>query len=133
MYKSLLSLALSGLLFSQAAAAPPQAPPLSEKDARRAEKVKAKVAALGTGETARVRVSLRGRRQARVCGYIREAGADSFSVVAASTRKITEIPYARVKGVNPNRAVPIVKAVALGVAFITGLAVLTGIMLKERY
>jgi hypothetical protein len=61
MYKSLLSLALSGLLLSQAAAAPLYAPPQGEKEARRAEKVKAKIAALGTGEEARVRVSLRGR------------------------------------------------------------------------
>lgn len=132
MYKSLLSLVLSGLLFGQAAAAP-QSPSQPEKEARRADKVRAKVVTLGTGEAARVRVSLRGRRGARVFGYIREAGAESFTVVDPKTGTVTVIPYTQVKGVNPNRAVPIVKAAALGVAFIVGLAVLTGVMLKERY
>ena len=133
MYKSLLSLALSGLLLNQVAAAPLYAPLQSEKEARRAEKVKAKVAALGTGETARVRVSLRGRRRDLVSGYIREAGAESFTVVEPKTGVVTVIPYSQVKGVNPNRAVPIVKAAALGVALIVVLAVLTGVMLRERY
>ena len=40
MYKSLLSLALSGLLFGQGAAAAPFAPPQSVKEARRAEKAR---------------------------------------------------------------------------------------------
>jgi hypothetical protein len=68
-----------------------------------------------------------------VFGYIREAGVESFTVVDPKTGTVTVIPYTQVKGVNPNRAVPIVKAAALGVAFIVGLAVLTGVMLKERY
>ena len=132
MYKSLLSLVLSGLLFGQAAAAP-QSPSQLAKEARRVDKVRAKVVTLGTGEAARVRVSLRGRRGARVFGYIREAGAESFTVVDPKTGTVTVIPYTHVQGVNPNRAVPIAKAAALGVAFIVGLAVLTGVMLRERY
>ncbi len=131
MYKSLLSVALSCLLLGQAAAAPRQAPPLGEKEARRADKVRAKVVALGTGEAARVRVRLRGRRRDLVIGYVTEAGAESFTVAEPKTGVTTVIPYSQVKAVNPNRATPVVKAVALGVAFIVGLAVLTAVMLRE--
>ena len=118
MYKSLLSLVLSGLLFSQAAAAPQNAPPLSEKEARRADKVRAKVASLVTGEAARVRVSLRGRRDSRVVGYIREVQPESFTVVDPKTSTVTVIPYAQVKAINPNRAVPVLVAIGVGVGII---------------
>ena len=125
MYKSLLALALAGLLLNQVAAAAQ-----GEKEARRAEKVKAKVAALGTGEAARVRVSLRGRRRDLVTGYIREAGDESFTVVEPKTGVVTVIPYSQVKGVNPNRAVPVVKAVGLGLGIIVGVVVLALVGLR---
>src|SRR4051812_29768128 len=103
MYKSLLSLALSGLLLNLVAVAPTHAATQSEKEARRAEKVKVKVASLGTGEAAHVRVSLRGRGRSRVVGYVREAGAESFTVVDPKTGVVTVIPYVQVRKVNPNR------------------------------
>ena len=107
MYKSLLSLALSGLLFGQAAAAAPSAPPQGEKEARQAEKVRAKIAALGTGESARVRVALRNRR-GDVRGYVREAGGESFTLVDPKTGVVTVIPYAQVRAINPSRVASIV-------------------------
>ena len=107
MYKSLLSLALSGLLFGQAAAAAPFAPPQSEKEARRAEKVRVKIAALGTGESARVRVARRNRR-GDVRGSVREAGAESFTLVDPKTGVVTVIPYAQVRAINPSRVASIV-------------------------
>ena len=128
MSKPLLSLALSLLLLGQAAAAPPHAPVQSEKASRRAEKVKAKIATFGTGESARVRVKLRNRN--RVTGYIREAGDENFTVVEPKSGLVTVIPYAQVKDVNPNRAVPIVKAVALGVGVIVGFSILVAVMLR---
>ena len=130
MYKLPLALALSGLLLNQVAAAPLYAPPQSEKEARRAEKVRAKVAALGTGEAARVRVNLRGRRRDLVSGYIREAGAESFTVVEPKTGVVTVIPYTQVKGINPNRAVPVVKAVGLGVGIIVGVVIFALVSLR---
>ena len=115
MYKSLLSLALSGLLLSQAAAAHVYAAPQSEKQTRRAEKFKAKIAALGTGESARVRIAVRNRR-GQVKGYVREAGAESFTLVDPKTGVVTVIPYAQVKAVNPSRvASVVVPLVAVGV------------------
>ena len=111
MYKSLLSLALSGLLFGQGAAAAPFAPPQSEKEARRAEKVRAKIVALGTGESARVRIAVRNRR-GEVKGYVREAGGESFTLVDPKTGVVTVIPYAQVKAVNPSRVASIVAPLA---------------------
>jgi hypothetical protein len=118
MYKSLVSLALSGLLFQQVAAAPQNAPPLSEKESRRAEKVKVKIAALGTGEKARVRISLRSRDRRGVSGYIKEAGAESFTVVEPKTGVVTVIPYSQVKAINPNRALPVLVTLGVGVGII---------------
>ena len=111
MYKTLLALALSGLLFGQAAAAAPFAPPQSEKETRRAEKVKTRIAALGTGESARVRIALRNRR-GEVKGYVREAGAESFTLVDPKTGVVTVIPYAQVKAINPSHALSIVAPLA---------------------
>src|SRR5690349_21281485 len=99
MYKPLLALALSGLLFGHATAAPLPALVQSEKDARRAEKVRAKIAKLGTGESARVRVAVRNRRE-DVKGYVREAGAESFTLVDPKTGVVTVIPYAQVRAIN---------------------------------
>ena len=111
MYKPLLSLALSGLLLSQAAATPLSAPLQGEKEARRAEKVKARIAALGTGESARVRIALRNRR-GEVKGYVREAGAESFTLADAKTGVVTIIPYAQVRAINPSRVATIVAPLA---------------------
>ncbi len=122
MYKSLLALALSALLLNQAAAGPLYAPNRSEKDARRAEKVKAKIAALGTGESARVRIALRNRR-GEVAGYVREAGPVDFTLVDRKTGVVTVIPYAQVRAINPSHALSWAGlAVSLGV-IVTVLAV----------
>jgi len=111
MYKLLLSLALSGLLLNQVAAGPLSDPPQSEKEVRRAEKAKAKVAALGTGEPARVRIAVRNRRE-DVKGYVREAGAESFTLVDPKTGVVTVIPYAQVRAVNPSHVASIVAPLA---------------------
>ena len=127
MYKSLLSLALSGLLFGQGAAAAPFASPQSEKEARRAEKVRAKIAALGTGESARVRIAVRNRR-GEVKGYVREAGGESFTLVDPKTGVVTVIPYAQVKAVNPSRVASIVAPLAaVGVLVVVIAVALTSL------
>ena len=113
MYKSLLALALSALLLGQDA--PAYAAPQSEKEARRAAKVKARIEKLGTGESARVRIAVRDRR-GEVKGYIREAGAESFTLVDRKTGVVTIIPYAQVRAINPSRAASIaVPLIAVGV------------------
>ena len=111
MYKQFLSLALSVLLLSQGAAAPVYAQTQGGKEARRAEKVKARIAALGTGESARVRIALRNRR-GEVKGYVREAGAEGFTLVEPKTGVVTVIPYAQVRAINPSHVASIVAPLA---------------------
>lgn len=121
MYKPLLALALSGLMLSQAAA-PAYAAPQNDREARRAEKVKAKIDRLGTGESARVRIALRNRR-GEVKGYVREAGAESFTLVDPKTGVVTIIPYAQVRAVNPSHALSIVAPLAAVGTLVIVLAV----------
>jgi hypothetical protein len=130
MYKPFLSLALSVLLLGQGAAVPLYAQTQGEKESRRAEKMKVKIAKYGTGESARVRVTLRDRR--RATGYIREAGAETFTLFDPKTGVVTVIPYSQVKSVNPNRVVPVVVAAAIAVGTIAALGALVLFSLKER-
>jgi hypothetical protein len=118
MYKSLLSLAMSALLLGQAAAGPLYVPPQSEKEARRAEKVKARIEALGTGEKARVRVSVRGQGRRLVRGYVSQAGAENFTVVDPKTGVVTVIPYSQVKAVNPSGVAPLILTLGVSVGVI---------------
>ena len=122
MYKSLLSLALCALLLGQASAAPPPAPAQSEKEARQAERVRAKITRLGTGESARVRIALRNRR-GEVKGYVREAGAEEFTLVDPKTGVVTIIPYGQVRAVNPSHALSIVAPIVAVGTLVTVLAV----------
>jgi hypothetical protein len=70
--------ALAALLL-QAAALPAFARPDAEKESKRVEKVRAKLAKLGVGTDARVRLELRDK--ARLEGYIGEAGPEGLVVV----------------------------------------------------
>lgn len=65
---------------------------------RRAEKVKAGVRKLGAGESARVNLKL--RDGARLKGYVREAGEDSFVVVDRKTGAATTVSYEQVSQVK---------------------------------
>ena len=125
MYRNLLALTLCGLLI-QLAAGPVKAQARGEGDAKRVEQVRAKIGRLGTGESARVRVTLRDRK--KVSGYVREAGTEDFVVVQPKTGVVTTIPYSQVKQVNP-RQLPRAARVALGVGIGIGISVLFGHLL----
>ena len=77
MLKRIFSVALAALLL-QAAAVPALAGTTPEKEARRAEKVRAQIAKLGTGRDALVRIELRDKTKLE--GYVSEAGAETFVV-----------------------------------------------------
>ena len=98
MHKKLLPLALAGLLLNVTAAGPAHAQSRTEKEARRVERVRAKIMKLGTGESARVRIRLRDKK--KVKGYVREAGEETFDVCDARTGGMTTIPYSQVKTIN---------------------------------
>jgi hypothetical protein len=98
-------------------AAPVSARTKAEKDARFAGEVRANVIRLGTGEAARVKVTLRDKTKLE--GYVAGAGADSFTVVDSKTGASTSVAYPQVKQVKGNNLSTGAK-VAIGV----GIAVL---------
>jgi hypothetical protein len=113
MLKKLCAVALSALLL-QAAAAPALAGTKEEKEARRAGKVRAQLARLGTGPAARVRLEL--RDGTRLEGFVSEAGAEGF-VVTDKAGAATTVAYpqvARVKGNNLSTGAKI--AIGAGIA-----------------
>lgn len=86
-----------------------------DKQARFAEKVRANVLKLGTGESARVRVKL--RDQAKLEGYISDAGAETFTVTNRKTGVATTIDYVQVKSVQGNNLSTGAKiAIGVGIA-----------------
>jgi hypothetical protein len=98
MLKKICSALLAALLL-QAAAAPAFANTNPKKEAERAEKVHAQLSKLGTGRDALVRVELRDKTKLE--GYVREAGADSFTVADAKGNA-TAVPYQQVKKAQGN-------------------------------
>jgi hypothetical protein len=86
-----------------------------EKQARFAEKIKINVLKLGTGESTRVKVKL--RDQAKLEGYISEAGAETFTVTNRKTGAATTVAYAQVKSVQGNNLSTGAKiAIGVGIA-----------------
>ena len=98
MLKKICSAVLSALLL-QAAAVPAFAATGAEKEARRAEKVRAQLARLGTGPDARIKLELRDKT--RLEGFVSEAGADGF-VVTDGTGHATTVAYPQVKKAQGN-------------------------------
>ena len=100
MFKKSLSLILSFLLLHAASFVPVTAADLAnETEAARIEKVKAGIAALGTGTNAKVKLKLRDNRKLK--GYISRADVDSFVVVEKSGVETT-VSYADVKQIKGN-------------------------------
>ncbi len=100
MFKKLLSFFLVALLINLAGAVPASAASKEEQQARFAEKVKASVLKLGTGEPARVKVKLRDKTKLE--GYISVADGDGFTVVDSKTGMATTVAYPQVKSVKGN-------------------------------
>ena len=98
MFKKLIALYLIALLINLASVTPTYAASKEEKEARFAEKVKASVLKLGTGETARVKIKLRDKT--KLAGYVRAADDQGFTVVEPKTGVATTIVYADVKSVQ---------------------------------
>ncbi len=119
MLKKICSAVLSALLL-QAAAAPAFAGNAAGKEARRAEKLRAQLAKLGTGPDARLRVELRDRT--RLEGYVSEAGPENF-VVVNKEGKATTVPYPQVGKAQGNNLSTGAK-IAIGVGIGAGVTLL---------
>ena len=115
MFKKLLSLYLIALLINLASVAPTYAASKEEKEARFAEKVKASVLKLGTGESARIKIKLRDKT--KLAGYVRAADDEGFTVIDSKTKISTTIAYADVKSVQGNNLSTGAKiAIGVGIA-----------------
>ena len=100
MFKKLFSLMLVALLINVTVARLVYADTKEEKQARFVEKVRANVLRLGTGEAARVKITLRDKT--RLEGYISAAGEESFTVTDTRTGAAILVAYPQVKSVKGN-------------------------------
>ena len=115
MFKKLFSLALVALLINVAGMRLAYADSKEEKQARFAEKVKASVLKLGTGEAARVKVRLRDKTKLE--GYISAADEAGFIVMNPKTGMATPVAYPQVKSVKGNNLSTGAKiAIGVGIA-----------------
>ncbi len=114
MLKKCLSLLLVGLLM-EIASPTLFAKSTVEKDAQKAEKVRAGILSLGVGPDARIKVKL--KDQTKLEGYIKEAGDDQFVITNSQTGTDTLVAYPQVataKGQNLSKGAKI--AIGVGVA-----------------
>jgi hypothetical protein len=115
MYKKLFTLLLVALVINLAGVRLAYANSKEEKQARFAEKVKANVLKLGTGESTRVKVKLRDKTKFE--GYISDAGAETFTVIDRKTGVATTVAYPQVKSVQGNNLSTGAKiAIGVGIA-----------------
>ena len=115
MLRKLFALLLVAFMINLAGVRLAYAESKEEKQARFAEKVKANVLKLGTGESTRVKVKL--RDQAKLEGYISDAGTETFVVTNRKTGVATAVAYAQVKSVQGNNLSTGAKiAIGVGIA-----------------
>jgi len=124
MFKKYLTLALAVLVINLSLGVSVFADGKADKAARFAEKVKASVARLGTGENARVEVKL--KDGAKLKGYVSEIGDAGFVVTNAETKTATPVSYSNAKQVKGNNLSTGVK-IAIGAAIIFVVFVIIGL------
>ena len=116
MFKKYVSLALVGLLLNLIFYSTAMAN--TEKDAKFAEKVKANIAKLGTGQDAKVEIKLKDGTKLK--GYVSEVKDSGFVLTNENTGISNEIPYLQVKQVKGNN-------LSLGVRIAIGIGVILAI------
>ena len=118
MFKEVVTILLVTLVINLTGVRLAYADSKEEKQARFAEKIKANVLKLGTGESTRVRVKL--RDNAKLEGYISEASAETFTVTDRKTGVATTVGYPQVKSVQGNNLSTGAK-IAIGVGIAAGI------------
>ena len=122
MIKKVISLALAGLLINLAGVGPAYADSNEENQLRFAEKVKASVMKLGTGEEARVKIQLRDKTKLE--GYISDAHGEGFTVTNTKSGMATQVTYPQVKSVKGNNLSTGAKvAIGVGIAIVVLLLI----------
>jgi len=129
-FKKLFSLALVALLINLAGMRLAYADSKEEKQVRFAEKVKASVLKLGTGEAARVKVKLRDKTKLE--GYISAADGEGFIVTNPKTGMATQVAYPQVKSVKGNNLSTGAKiAIGVGIAAAVILLILWKVVVDD--
>jgi hypothetical protein len=121
--KRLLAMVLAALMVSSFLVTSAFAKPNAAKDAQLAAGVKAAVAKLGTGSSARIEIKL--IDGTRLKGYVSETAEDHFVIVDDKTGATTAVPYPQVKQVRGNSLSTGAKIV-IGVAVVIGVLALVG-------
>lgn len=121
MSRKILSFALIVLLANLISVSSVRAGSSEADHARFAQKVKAGIAKLGTGEAARVELKLRDNTKLK--GYIAEAGENDFAVADSHTGIVTRVLYAQVKQIKGNNLSTGAK-VAIGLGIAVGVLIL---------
>jgi len=115
MFRKLVALLLVALVMNLAGVKLAYGNSKEEKEARFADKIKANVLKLGTGESTRVKVKLRDKTKLE--GYISDAGAETFTVTNRKTGIATTVAYPQVKSVQGNNLSTGAKiAIGVGIA-----------------
>lgn len=115
MFRKLFTLLLVAFVINLAGVRLAYADSREEKQARFAEKIKANVLKLGTGESTRVKVKL--RDQSKLEGYISGADAETFTVTNRKSGVATTVAYPQVKSVQGNNLSTGAKiAIGVGIA-----------------
>ena len=115
MFRKLVTLLLVALVINLGGVRLAHADSKEEKHARFADKIKANVLKLGSGESARVKVKL--RNQPKLEGYISVAGDETFTVTNPKTGAATTVAYAQVKSIQGNNLSTGAKiAIGVGIA-----------------
>jgi hypothetical protein len=127
MLKRICSVMLSALLL-QAAALPAFGATNAEKEAARAEKVRARLAKLGTGRDARVKVELRDKTKLE--GYVSASDADTFALTD-DRGDTTRVPYQDVKKARGNNLSTGAK-VAIGIGIGVGVFIIIALIVVAR-
>ena len=100
MANKLLALVLATFMVSPVFVTSASAKPNAEKEAQFTAKVKAAIAKLGTGQSARIEIKLSDGNRLR--GYVSETAEDHFVIVDDKTGAATVVPYPQVKKVKGN-------------------------------
>ena len=115
MFRKLVTVLLVALVINVTGVRLVYAESKEEKQARFAEKIKANVLKLGTGESTRVKVKLRDK--AKLEGYISDSSEETFTVTNRKTGVATTVAYQDVKSVQGNNLSTGAKiAIGVGIA-----------------
>lgn len=130
MIKKILTVVIAGLLIQAVCVQPASAASKAEREAQRAEKVKAGILKLGMGTDARVAIKLRDKM--KLAGYVTEVSDGSFVVTDPKTRAATTVAYGdvtQVKGHNLGTGAK----VAIGIGIGVGVTLLVIWLIVQNY